>query len=1046
MKAKQHWHRLFYLILVTYSLTSTAFAQEERVPLDSIRQPSDDLIFRGERLTAEQAWKLQQDALDPLDLSTLSPEDSEVWKNRIVSNLDPNTDNISINSSDVYSFKGTLISNQGIIRFNVVPKREGNEVFTILMEKTLHTTLLRRNLLRKLGYVIPAMKYLSSIKVSFDSKQERDFFLAKQLPEATYGAPSRWLGRDHTKLKDDELTIELNDVVALMPSETDHYNVAMGLPPKRITNRTLRSLLIPYAIADLGESVNKFGWTVGRIDNENMILPHFTSAAINTAIEDARWSLRRLAKLEKADFQEVIERSHFPLAVGKLVAEKLVSRRNSLIKLFQEDFADIKVDTKPNHGELLKDGRLTQEDWDGYASRFAHGEPDSPFKDFQYFIFSKIQNAALTNLVELVNEKISVFDPSEKKVEFIRNQFEEGLEHFVETGELLEFGVGTWFSPLVDGQLIVSRDIVVGNYLGTDNMVQLADTLGVGINLGGMLGIENIPNLPVASVRGGVNAVRTYTHLKPVKTLKASFKEPYRNLLVPIMKLQLKKRFNELSKISEAQEEEVGEEDQDSRLSAIEELLEVINTQLGVGESILVTDRLTPSLMFQGGLNIMETRVSMGIGTNGLLVRRLHLYRKDAKTIQVYEDKGKGWTFSLSANIDNLIPIVRLSSARTNGKYTVKMHSVDINTDLKENPDLFSNAKALHYLLEEGSSELLEVSQKPYQLETDFLDRSTKFSFLVWRAKYLKGDADFTVITPKGDRSEYVSLTAQSQSGINYQSFAYDVINYYMKDIFKDMPFTPSLNPERFKNPGQSVFGVSVTESARFEARKKDGVLYRPFLALSSRREGWSAKTKKLKKYVREINEEYQADLFNPTDLDDAAALRLFDISVNINIYEGGIERLKTLEKGSLRQIARRYNSERRWQCQDQRRSNRNIRTARTLIECGNLNNLIDKSKTCQREKNNSKKQSKCLLELAQSMKKDLDFTDFSELIGKDNIYVFGVINGFRKESEILNAPIRSNSIGRVRGRHWNGPIDQVREVLDFQNGEFQGLWIRETL
>jgi hypothetical protein len=79
-------------------------------------------------------------------------------------------------------------------------------------------------------------------------------------------------------------------------------------------------------------------------------------------------------------------------------------------------------------------------------------------------------------------------------------------------------------------------------------------------------------------------------------------------------------------------------------------------------------------------------------------------------------------------------------------------------------------------------------------------------------------------------------------------------------------------------------------------------------------------------------------------------------------------------------------------------------------------------------------------------MKKDLDFTDFSELIGKDNIYVFGVINGFRKESEILNAPIRSNSIGRVRGRHWNGPIDQVREVLDFQNGEFQGLWIRETL
>ncbi len=1046
MRAKKDWQRILFFFFFIISANFEVAGQEERVPLESVRQPSDDLIYRGQRISAEEAWKLQKDPRRPLDLSTLSPGDSEVWKNQMVSHLNPGLDQLPLDERGVYSFQGTLISNQGIIRFNVVPENGANRVFTILMEKTLHTTLLRRNLLRKLGYVIPAMKYLPSLKVSFESKEERDLFLTKKLPEATYGAPSRWLGRDHTKLADNQLTIELNDVVALMPSETDHYNVAMGLPPKRIGNRTLRSLLIPYALANLGESVNKFPWTVGRIDNDSIVLPHFTSASINTSIDDARWSIRRMAALKRRDFQEIVEKSHFPAAVGKLVVEKLVSRRNSLIELFEENHQDLAVNTRPNSGSLLKEGRLTQEDWRGYASRFSHGEPDSPFKDFQYFIFSKIQNAGISNLIDLVNKKISLFDPSEKKIEFLKSEFEQGLNHYVETGELLEVGVGTWFSPIVDGQLILSRDIVVGNYLGTDNMVQLADTIGVGITLGGMLGIENIPNFPQAAIRGGVSAVRTYTHLKPVKTLKASFKEPYKNLLVPIMKLQLKKKLNDLASIADANTEEVEEGETDPRLSAIEELLDIINTQLGVGESILVTDRLTPNLMVQGGTNIMKTSVSLGLGVSAVVMRRLHLYRKDAKTIQVYEDKGKGWTLSFSANVDNRIPIIRLTTSRTDGKYRVRMHSVDINTNLKENPALFTNAKALHYLLEEGSSELLEVAEKPYQLETDFLDHSTKLSFLVWRSKYLKGDADFTVTTPKGSKSEYMSLTAQSQSGINYQSFTYDVLNYYMKDLFEGLSFTPSLNPERFRNPGQSIFGVSITESARFEARKKQGILYRPFLSLSSRREGWSGTTRKLKEYVAKINTEYEANLFNPRALDDTSALRLFDISVNINIYEEGIQRLKYLSQGEIQQISRRYNSDRRSKCQSRTRRRRRIRTARSLIECGNLNNLVNKSNTCKRQVDNSKAQSKCLLELAQMMKKALKFSDFSNLIGHDNIYVFGVINGFRKNSEILNEPIRSNTLGRVRGRYWNGPIDRVREVLDFQNGEFKGLWIRETL
>jgi len=1030
-------------LFLSIAVFGTSVAAEERIPISPTRQASDDLLFQGATLSSEEAWILSRNEFNPIDLSLLNPKESEVWRDEIVSNLNNESDNIPFDREAVYDFNGVITSNQGIFRFNVIKEDNTGQVYTILMEKTLHTALLRKNLLRKLGYQIPAMKYAKDIKLKFQNKEQRDNFLTRQLPEATYGAPSRWLGRDHKNLKDEELTLALNDVVVFLPSETDHYNLAMGVPPKRLTNRTLRSLLVPYSILDLGESVNKFAWSVGRIDSENIILPHFASANMNTTMDDAKWALRRLAKLKREDFTEVVDKSNFPHPVDKILVEKIISRRNSLIEIFEIEASEIPVNSKLTVGELLKEGTIAKEDWSGYASRFAHGEPDSPFKDFQYFVFSKLQDSTIQSLLDVVNEELSLFNPGEKRLEFIQGQFEEGLDHFVETGEFLEFGVGTWFSPTVDGRLILSRDIVVGNYLGTDNLVQLADTVGVSVSLGGILGIENLPQWPTASIAANVSAMRTYTHLKPVQTLKASFKEPYKNMIVPLMKLQLRKKLDELADIPNQDVGDIGEDDIDPRLKAIEDLMGIINTQLGVGESILVTDRLTPRVMANGSFSMMETKVSLGAGTSGVMVRRLHLFRKDAKTIQVYEDKGRGLTLSLNAGIDNLIPIVKVSTDRTKGKYKVKLHTVNINQNLEENPELFSNAKALHYLLEEGSSELLEAKESPWKIETEFLDKSTKMSFLVWRSKYLNGDADLAVTAPSDNRTEYISLTRHSQSGINYQSFAYDVLNYYLKDWTKDLPITPQLNPERYKNPGQSIFGVSVTHSSKLEARKKNGLLSDAFLSLTERREGWSASSKKLKKYIEDINERYGTKLFDKRALDNAEGLRLFDISVNINVYDRGIDRLSSISNSEIQQFSREYSRER--DCNRSRRLNR-IRTASVFKQCVNLNNLIDQNNKCKKMMKKTREHASCVLELARDLNRDLEFPELAKLLGAENFFVYGAINGFRRDSEILNEPIQSNTIGKVRGRYWNGPLDRLREIMQVQNGEFNGLWIRESL
>ncbi len=1028
---------------------SSVYAQEERIPLNSQRQPSNDLLFQGRVLTAEEARHLLRDADLNLDLSQLDPVPSALWANGIQSVLDTNIDNIPMTEEESYEFKGTITSNQGLIRFNVIPEKNKARVFTVLMEKTLHTTLLRRNLLRKLGYIVPAMKYLKKIKVNFRSIHERDTFLTKELPESTYGAPSRWLGFNHKDLSDDQLSLTFHDVVGFMPSETDHYNLAMGVPPKRLTTRTLRSLLIPYALLNVGESINKLPWTVGRIDNETLLLPHFSYANMNTTLDDAKWALRRLALLDRKDWEEVVKEAYFPKAVEKVLIEKLVSRRNSLVSLLSLESEKLAFSTDVSHEGQLAKGQITQEDWPGYASRFAHGEPDSPFKDFQFFIFSKIQNSTISNLLEYVNDELSLFEPSDKKLDFLKNQFEDGLEHYVETGEFKEYGVGTWFSPIVNGNLILSRDIVVGNYLGTNNLVQLADTIGVSVTLGGILGIENVPRWPIASATGTLSAVRTYTHLKPVKTLKATFKEPYRNMIVPLMKLKLKKKLDDLANIPNQAGGDVSEDGIDPRLKAIEELIQEVNTQLGVGESLLITDRLTPNLKVSGSFNMLETQFSLSAGTSGTMVRRLHLFRKDASTIHIYEDKGHGLSLSASASLDHLIPVVKINGDRTNGKYRVKMHSININSDLTENPKLFVNAKALHYLLEEGSSELLEVQEKPYIVEGDFDDRAVKLSFLVWRSKYLKGDNEISITTPTENRTDYVSLTSESQSGINYQSFTYDVLNYYLKDWAKDLPITPELDTERFKNPGQSLMGVSETVSARYEARKQDDKLTTPFLALSTRREGWSASKNKLLRYINEFNDQYNNRLFDPRSIENSAGLNLFDISVSTNIYEAGIERLKNVTAETLERIGRRYAGERSRFCGVIERRNFNIRTASRFKQCKNLNFMKDKARDCQRirrQDGDSKKQAKCSMDLAKTMVRDLEFKDFLSIVGEENIYVYGIINGFRKDSEILNDPILSNTIGRIRGKYWNGPISRVNEIIGIQGGELHGKWIRESL
>src|SRR5690606_37283204 len=131
------------------------------------------------------------------------------------------------------------------------------------------------------------------------------------------------------------------------------------------------------------------------------------------------------------------------------------------------------------------------------------------------------------------------------------------------------------------------------------------------------------------------------------RNLKQVFKEPYKNVVVPILKWQLSKELNRLHELSGSENPTVdwNLEEDDSQLAQI---IRHLNGNLGVGESILYTERASPSVMGSIGTSIMGTPVHLSIsgGVDMVDIRRIQIYRKDSNTFQIYDDfgHGKGWS------------------------------------------------------------------------------------------------------------------------------------------------------------------------------------------------------------------------------------------------------------------------------------------------------------------------------------------------------------------------------------------------------------------
>jgi hypothetical protein len=121
----------------------------------------------------------------------------------------------------------------------------------------------------------------------------------------------------------------------------------------------------------------------------------------HVSYSDARWMIRKIAKLSRTQIETAVELGGWPNEIGALLTEKLISRRNHFIRAFDlsSDFVDIpfnaEISTKNN---VLVKGELKKTIFSGYTQNF-----DQEYNEVLRPIYSGLESLAVQGALKLTS-------------------------------------------------------------------------------------------------------------------------------------------------------------------------------------------------------------------------------------------------------------------------------------------------------------------------------------------------------------------------------------------------------------------------------------------------------------------------------------------------------------------------------------------------------------------------------------------------------------------------------------------------------------------
>ncbi len=1014
---------LFFVLL----WSSLAFAQNGGIPINYMNDPAVDLVRHGKTLLPDEVHKLREDSKGRFDISTLNPgESSDLWRDVYVKEL-PKDQNPILDMDEV-NYHSPVLSPSGVFRFNINNSQDG-KLYTMMLSKTVHSVLLAKSLLRKIGYQIPDIKYVPRVVIKFKSEGDKKGFISYLENVAFAGAPKNWIIEE---LEDNKLLLQ--DLI-VMDSNHTIYNLAVGVTSDMIQGRRLlSSLAVPLSVVHLTESVNMFRWNAGIRNGEQITLFHDQLGEFQASWDDARWITRRMEKLTRNDWKEIVESTSVPKAVQQILLEKLISRRNSVMKLFKIDAEEFKVDSDISNGVELVKGKLTQQSWPGYASRFAYGDPDSPLADSEMRSF--IKSRGISTLLDLVVSQINQLpflgtDIAAINSEKFQGHLDKAIANSIANKTPAEIPLKAWVFPTVRGQMILSRNIVTGTYLGTDNLVQLADSVGVVVGAGVFAGTMGLPAPLTAFASAEAVFLRSYTHLRPVTSIQKSLKYPFKNIFIPLVKKDYGNKLHEASLA--VVDPEASEE---TRIAKIEAALKPFKDSMDVGESILVTDSLstTAGAKLGAGYEKLVT-ASLSLVPGHAVVSRFHVHRKSTDDFQIYKDLGHVGSLGINFELDSLIPVLSVSFKKARGHARVKFYSVNLNP---KNPAVLKNASLLRRAIVSSSTKDIEDEDdgKPFIVKHAFKESNPRVNLFFWQWQWQNSSTNISVTNPKGDerwfRRQYHGMT----KGRNYQRYVNALISHWIDLIF-DRKAGLSQGGD---NPGYSFKGRAQTRYLTLDEEvTQTGKKIEPFAKLSRIYNGWSIDRTAANKILDDLRQRYRHDFFNAPVLNDTRRIFLYNISLNVFFYKNGIDSALAMPEEEIKKIFR----------ENMAQTNLMINPAQVDDEDTGFESFLRFLARFRKYEESGKheKANKYLLKALSQAEYKLNLKGLMALMGgEENIFINSRIDGFREGDEDGDKALISNSLGEFGSPNILGPLVQVQRQTEMIEGEFFIYWMMNRL
>ncbi|MBT4761979.1 MAG: hypothetical protein HOO06_09805 [Bdellovibrionaceae bacterium] len=610
------------IILAFFSLCNLSYAQGlspnqkksissayEGIPLDEIlTTASEHFKYKENILSPVEIMDLIDSGEDPdFDYSKLNPVGNfNIWQNQMLLakdgfvSQDKLRDQFPVDEDSTVEYQDIVnetIATKSGMEFSVLhtEKNGDQNLYRLNIGLFIHNELLTKALLRKIGYIVPELKYLRQVKVQFKNLLAARNFINKlsfqidrkdprrwikniaynqdETVEDTNKKACRWYLTDQDNNKSGPVYLTFQDLTIIHNNEFP-YNLSydyLGRYSKIKSRRLLNALLLVYNFLRIPDSVNKFTYTPGRIQDDNLLLPlRRYQDSFDPNISDLRWVFRRIAQLSREDYQDIINQSYYPVVNGskpidKILIEKLIGRRNfyydvllkkecSEVPSYEPSPSYCKDENSPGfrvntfvsdkQSGLLKNGVLTlitpeetyqpgvcsiksqktnnpyidpKQWWVGYSNRFSKSFLESPisFDEIMFYLKSK----GISNLISngLIKFNKSLKTDTSKLIEDHNDALgRRQLDYLFENNALLKIPVDFWSDNQYSIAPIISRDLIIGSYQGNSHPIQIADTFGLSISFGKYLGVHGLPFNESASGGFDLTYSRRYTHIKPV--------------------------------------------------------------------------------------------------------------------------------------------------------------------------------------------------------------------------------------------------------------------------------------------------------------------------------------------------------------------------------------------------------------------------------------------------------------------------------------------------------------------------------------------------